>query len=280
MAGRKQADKYKQMFLRQTHSDDISMQVEFAIEFGDILVYFIAVFYAVIVLAVADLARRKMNWGSEFTRRIVHLFAGIAIWTVPYYPHPWVATLVALTFVVMLALANHERFSRFFEAMARPEDLEHGSVRGPLWYAVSITILTAAFTVTGYDNLYFIAAAAIHIMMFGDGMGAPIGIRYGTNSTRVIFGSKRSLQGCVAVFVFGFLGALLAFWFFGIVNYGIFVSGGNILWIQMMVLALIGACTATIVEAISPKGMDNILLPLITCVVILFAGMAMSLVTF
>jgi phytol kinase len=254
------------------------VQVEFAVEFTDIIVYFIAVIYAVIILTAADLARRKMNWGSEFTRRIVHLFAGIAIWTVPYYPHPWVATLVALTFVVMLALANHERFSKFFEAMARPEDLEHGSVRGPLWYSVSITILTAAFTFTGYDNLYFIAAAAIHIMMFGDGMSAPIGMRYGANSTRVIFGSKRSLPGSTAVFIFGFMGALLAFWFFGIVNYGVFVSGVNILWTQMVLLALAGAITATIVEAISPKGTDNILLPLITCIIMLFVGMIMGVV--
>jgi phytol kinase len=254
------------------------VQVEFAVEFTDIIVYFIAVIYAVIILTAADLARRKMNWGSEFTRRIVHLFAGIAIWTVPYYPHPWVATLVALTFVVMLALANHERFSKFFEAMARPEDLEHGSVRGPLWYSVSITILTAAFTFTGYDNLYFIAAAAIHIMMFGDGMSAPIGMRYGANSTRVIYGSKRSLPGSTAVFIFGFMGALLAFWFFGIVNYGVFVSGVNILWTQMVLLALAGAITATIVEAISPKGTDNILLPLITCIIMLFVGMIMGVV--
>jgi phytol kinase len=256
------------------------VQVEFAIEFTDIVVYFIAVIYAVIILIAADLARRKMNWGSEFTRRIVHLFAGIAIWTVPYYPHPWVATLVALTFVVMLALANHERFSKFFEAMARPEDLEHGSVRGPLWYAVSITILTAAFTFSGYDNLYFIAAAAIHIMMFGDGMSAPIGMRYGANSTRVIFGSNRSLPGSVAVLIFGFLGALLAFWFFGIVNYGVFVSGGNILWIQMVPLALVGAVTGTIVEAISPKGIDNILLPLTTCIIMLLFGMTIGVVVF
>jgi phytol kinase len=254
------------------------VQVEFAIEFTDIVVYFIAVVYAVIILTTADLARRKMNWGSEFTRRIVHLFAGIAVWTVPYYPHPWVATLVALTFVVMLALANHERFSKFFEAMARPEDLEHGSVRGPLLYAVSITILTAAFTFTGYDNLYFIAAAAIHIMMFGDGMSAPIGMRYGANSTRVIFGSKRSLPGSMAVFIFGFMGALLAFWFFGIVNYDVFVDGGNILWTQMVLLALVGAATATIVEAISPKGTDNILLPLTTCIILLFFGMTMGVV--
>ncbi|MHA2150140.1 MAG: hypothetical protein ACXAAN_15995, partial [Candidatus Thorarchaeota archaeon] len=100
------------------------MQVEFSIVLGDIIVYFIAVFYAVIILTIADIARKKRNLGSEVTRRIVHLFAGAAIWTVPYYPHPWVATLVALTFVIMLGLANTDRFSGFFAAMARPEDTE------------------------------------------------------------------------------------------------------------------------------------------------------------
>ncbi len=187
--------------------------------------------------------------------------------------------MVGLTFVIMLAVANHDRFSRFFAAMARPEDLDHGSVRGPFWYAVSITVLTAAFTFTGYERLYFVAAAAIHMMMFGDGMSAPIGIRYGKRSTRVIFGSKRSPQGTAAAFIFGFLGALLAFWIFGVINFGTFVLGNQILWAQMILLALVGAITATFVELISPKGTDNILLPLVSCVVMFFVGMALGIVS-
>ena len=256
------------------------MQVEFSIVLGDIIVYFIAVVYAVIVLTIADIARKKRNLGSEVTRRIVHLFAGAAIWTVPFYPHPWVATLVALTFVIMFILANTDRFSGFFAAMARPEDLEHNSVRGPLWYAVSITILTALFTFTGYHELYFIAGAAIHIMMFGDGMSAPIGMKYGQNSTRVIFGSNRSTPGTLAVFVFGFLGALLAFWWFGIFSLvdPVFVTGGNILWFEMIVLALVGAITGTLVELVSPKGTDNITLPMITCLVMFLFAMQLGLV--
>ncbi len=255
------------------------MQVEFSIVLEDIIVYFIAVFYAVIILTVADITRKKRNLGSEVTRRIVHLFAGAAIWTVPYYPHPWVATLVALTFVIMLALANTERFSGFFAAMARPEDLEHNSVRGPFWYAVSITILTGIFTFTGYHELYFIPAAAIHIMMFGDGMSAPIGMKYGRTTTRVIFGSNRSVPGTLAVFIFGFFGSLLAFWWFGIFSLAnpVFIVGGNILWFEMIVLALVGATTATLVEFVSPKGTDNITLPLITCLVIFLAAFAMGL---
>jgi phytol kinase len=252
------------------------MQVEFAITMEDIIVFFIAIIYAVIILTIADLGRRKLNLGSDFTRKIVHLFAGAAIWTVPYYPHPWVATFVALTFVIMLLLANTERFGRFFAAMARPEDLEHGSVRGPLWYAVSITILTAIFTFTGYDQYYFIAGGAIMIMMLGDGMSAPIGMKYGSNHTRVIFGSKRSIEGCLGLFIFGFIGAMVAFWWFGIFSLTVFTAGVG--YIDMTLLALIGALTATIVELVSPKGTDNITLPMITSIVMLLVAMQMGLV--
>ncbi|KXH73455.1 MAG: hypothetical protein AM326_10660 [Candidatus Thorarchaeota archaeon SMTZ-45] len=256
------------------------MQVDFSIVLGDIIVYFIALFYAVIILTIADITRKKLNLGTEVTRRIIHLFAGAAIWTVPFFPHPWVATLVALTFVIMLGLANTDRFGSYFAAMARPEDLEHNSVRGPFWYAVSITVLTAIFTFTGYHEFYFIPAAAIHIMMFGDGMSAPIGMKYGKNSTRVIFGSNRSLPGTLAVFVFGFLGTLLAFWWFGIFSLSdpVFIISGNILWFEMLTLALIGASTATLVELVSPKGTDNITLPLITCLVMFLFALQLELI--
>ena len=252
------------------------MQVEFTIVLEDVIVFFIAVIYAVIILTIADVARRKMNLGSNFTRKIVHLFAGAAIWTVPFYPHPWVASFVALTFVIMLALANTERFGRFFAAMARPEDLEHGSVRGPFWYAVSITILTVIFTFSGYDELYFIAGAAIMMMMLGDGMSAPIGMKYGANHTREIFGSKRSLEGCLGLFVFGFIGAIIGFWWFGIFAVTVFTPGAG--YVNMILLALFGAITATIVELVSPKGTDNVTLPMISTIVIFLVAIQMGLV--
>jgi phytol kinase len=254
------------------------LQVEFAIVFEDIIVFFIAVLYAVIILTIADLGRRKLNLHSDFTRKIIHLFAGAAIWTVPYYPHPWVATFVALLFVIMLGVANTDRFGRFFAAMARPEDLENCSVRGPFWYAVSITILTAIFTFSGYAEIYFIAGGAIMIMMLGDGMSAPIGMKYGANHTKIIFGSKRSIQGSLGLFLFGFLGALIAFWWFGIFSLPVPVFTPGAGYISMVILAFIGALTATIVELISPKGTDNVSLPMISCVVMLLVAIQMGII--
>ncbi len=253
-------------------------QVELVIQTGDIVVYFIALFYVLIVLTAGDLLRRRLNLKPDFTRKVIHLFAGAAIWTVPYYPHPWMATLVAFTFVVFLVIAGAERFSRYFEAMARPEDLEHGSIRGPLWYAVSITVLTGLFTFTGLEQIYFVPAAAIHIMMFGDGLSAPIGMKYGQRYRRVIFGSERSLHGSLALFVFGLLGTLIAFWFFGIFNYGTLVGSSGILWSQMITLALTGAASATLIELVSPKGSDNVTVPFLTTVVMLIVGAWLGLV--
>jgi len=96
----------------------------------------------------------------------------------------------------------------------------------------------------------------------------------------VIFGSNRSKPGTLAVFVFGFLGALLAFWWFGIFSLvdPVFVTGGNILWFEMIVLALVGAITGTLVELVSPKGTDNITLPMITCLVMFLFAMQLGLV--
>ncbi|MHA1246283.1 MAG: diacylglycerol/polyprenol kinase family protein [Candidatus Thorarchaeota archaeon] len=255
------------------------MQLDINVLMGDIVVYFIALLYVLAVLTIGDFLRRKMNLGSDFTRKVIHLFAGASVWTVPYYPHPWVATLVAFTFVVFLVLAGTDRFSRYFEAMARPEDLEHGSVRGPFWYAVSITLITGIFTFTGYERIYFVGAAAIHIMMLGDGMSAPIGMRYGKNHTRVIFGSNRSLHGSLALFAFGFLGCVISFWFFGIAHYGAFVSGGQILWTPLLIMSLVGATSATLIELVSPKGTDNTTVPLLTTVILFVTGMLLGVVT-
>lgn len=252
---------------------------DFGIDMNDIIVFSLAILYALMVLVIADIGRRKFNLGSEFTRRIVHLFAGLAIWSVPYYTHPWLASLVGLLFVLLLILANQERFSKFFEAMARPEDLEHGSVRGPLWYAVSITILTVTFTFTGNAQLYCFAAAGIHLMMFGDGMSAPIGMKYGQNHCYNIFGSKRSIHGCLSLFIFGTLGAFVALWFFGVVNYGIFVSGTTVLLFDLALISLVGGISAMLIELVSPKGTDNTSVPLLTTLLMLILAIALGIIS-
>jgi len=109
-------------------------------------------------------------------------------------------------------------------------------------------------------------------------MSAPIGMKYGANHTKVIFGSKRSIQGSLALFIFGFLGALIVFWWFGIfsMTVPIFTPGAG--YTNMIILAFVGALTATVVELISPKGTDNVTLPMISCIVMFLVALQMGLV--
>ena len=46
----------------------------------------------------------------------------------------------------------------------------------------------------------------------------------------------------------------------------------------MVILALIGAITATLVELVSPKGTDNITLPMISCLVMFLVAIPMGLI--
>jgi dolichol kinase len=69
---------------------------------------------------------------------------------------------------------------------------------------------------------------------------------------------------------------MVAFWWFGIFSLTVFTAGVG--YIDMTLLALIGALTATIVELVSPKGTDNITLPMITSIVMLLVAMQMGLV--
>jgi phytol kinase len=110
----------------------------------------------------------------------------------------------------------------------------------------------------------------------GDGMSAPIGMKYGVNHTKEIFGSKRSLEGCLGLFIFGFIGAIIAFWWFGIFSLTVFTPDAG--YIYMILLALVGAITATIVELISPKGTDNITLPMISTVVMFLVALQIGLI--
>ncbi|HUX98243.1 MAG TPA: hypothetical protein VMV49_01700, partial [Candidatus Deferrimicrobium sp.] len=73
---------------------------------NDFLVFGIAYLYVIIVLLVGEVLRKKFEKTSEFTRKIIHIFAGFSVYTVLFFDHPWIANIVALTFVILLYLAG------------------------------------------------------------------------------------------------------------------------------------------------------------------------------
>jgi len=125
---------------------------------------------------------------------------------------------------------------------------------GLVLYAVSYTILALVFSPQPY-----ILAAGIIPLAYGDAAASLVGQKFGRH-TYSIFG-KKSIEGSIAMFIVCFVGLSVSFLFF---SYFYTLPA-----VPFVLSALVVAGLATALEAITPKGLDNIVVPLCSAVVFL-----------
>lgn len=88
-------------------------------------------------------------------------------------------------------------------------------------------------------------------MGYGDGFAAIVGENYGKRKYK-IFGNEKSLEGSIAMFSFSFLVSMIILLFFlGAIS--------NIIRICFVIAVL-----ATLTEALTPYGFDNITVPIVS----------------
>ena len=127
---------------------------------------------------------------------------------------------------------------------------------GLVYYAGIWTILIFIFN----ENLW-IVGLAMAPMVYGDGFASLIGEKYGKNKFSLTKDIK-SLEGSLAMFIVTFILSYLILMYYSFLNYPI----GNINMIVIFIISLI----ATITEAISFKGLDNLTVPSITAILYFF----------
>ncbi|MCF8435338.1 MAG: SEC59/DGK1/VTE5 family protein [Ignavibacteriales bacterium] len=210
----------------------------------NILVSLLSVVYVFAVVAIMDRAVRS-GLPQDISRKIVHICAGswLIFW---YFFDPDVTSryfniLPAVIWFILLLLKG------FF---AKPDDeavktmTRYGDKRellkGPLYFTLIMMSM---------GLFYFNTEKAIYAMGFlgwGDGMAPIIGTRFGKNKYR--FFTEKSLEGSLSFFIAGSIGTLFFSWFL----LGHF---------DLTKILLIGA-GLTIIEALSPKDLDNIIIPI------------------
>ncbi len=106
-------------------------------------------------------------------------------------------------------------------------------------------------------------------MYLGDGIAPIIGARYGRHQY-MVGKSTRSLEGSIAVFFASFVGAWICW-----VVLDFYSTGGFPIFnlVQIAILGLICALTATLIEGVSPAGFDNVTVPLLTAVIIFLCAL-------
>lgn len=133
-----------------------------------------------------------------------------------------------------------------------------GHGMGLVYYSLSWIILAYAFF-----NQKIIIAIGMLATAYGDGMASLIGSEFGERKFD-IGGGEKSVEGSLSMFVFTFISVSI------IIAYYAFMTGSVALKMGLATTILIISIISTLVEAATPKGLDNLSVPLTASILFWF----------
>ncbi|BAY19412.1 phosphatidate cytidylyltransferase [Anabaenopsis circularis NIES-21] len=215
--------------------------------------------YAMSLLALGEGLRRLFSVKPDLTRKVIHVGAGMWVFGVLLlFKHWQIGIIPFATFIFINYLLYRYRIIGAMDT----EDSSPGTV----YFAISVTILFGLFwrPDDSVDHVP-IAVAGIMAMTWGDALAALIGKRFGKHQYQ-IGSSVRSWEGSLAMFLASATAIFLVLLFLPsslISPLAVSIGAG-----KALLIALVSASFATLVEAISPHGTDNLGVPLVTAGVI------------
>jgi len=215
--------------------------------------------YALSLLALGEGLRRLFGIKPDLTRKLIHISAGMWVFGVLLlFKHWQIGIIPFATFIGVNYLLYRYRVIGAMDT----EDSSPGTV----YFAISVTLLFGLFwrPDSPVDHVS-IAVAGVMAMTWGDALAALIGKRFGKHQYQ-IGSSVRSWEGSLAMFLASAIVIFLVLLFLP----SSFLSplAMSVGVEKALLTALISAGFATLVEAISPHGTDNLSVPLVTVGVI------------
>jgi phytol kinase len=209
---------------------------------SDPIALLLAFVYVSVVLALGEGLRRGLNLSVEFTRKFVHVGVGMVSFLLVVLFQSWQFAIIPPLVFIFINYISYRR--QIFSGMETGEKGQLGTVYFPISFAIYLLWPFPALLV-----------ASLMPMTWGDAFAAIIGKRWGTHKFSVV-GQTRSVEGSLAMFAFSYAATFLALVVFG---QPIIVGIG---------LSLLTALVATLVEALSPMGIDNLTVPLVSALVL------------
>jgi phytol kinase len=217
-------------------------------DYTALLVSFVYVFA---IIGLGELWRHVGNRPPEFTRKFIHI--GVGMWvvgTVLLFDTWQFAIIPPIVFVFINAFSY---WRGTFQAM---ESGERGGL-GTIYFPISFAALIYVFW-----NQPVLLVASLMPMTWGDAMAAIIGGQYGHYHYR-IGNHTRSLEGSVAMLFWSWITTTLALFLMPFL-----LGGPSIEWLLALIYGAAVALACTIVEALSPWGLDNLTVPVIAAVIL------------
>jgi dolichol kinase len=204
--------------------------------------------YVFTMIGVAEGLRRWRGYSVEFTRKFIHIAVGMwAYGTVLLFERRTFAIIPPLAFVLINAFSY---WRGTFRSMETTDRKQLGTIYFPISFAAIIWFLW------GQPALL---VASLMPMTWGDALAAIVGQRVGVRFYRVADNS-RTLEGSLVMFVASTATTLAALL--------LLAAGGS--WGMLLLAATITGLAATVVEALSPWGIDNLTVPTVSAVMLVF----------
>jgi dolichol kinase len=169
---------------------------------------------------------------------------------VPFFTANIFPALVAAPFVAVTFLASpHSPFKSISSRLKTLSEItEEGHHLGLVFYTMSYTILAFFFA----DRTYILAVGILS-MAYGDSAASIIGEKYGKRKYKLM--STKSIEGSVAMFGASLISIMI--------SQIIFSALFSFSFFEILIPTLVTVMVVTLVESLSPRGIDNLTVPII-----------------
>jgi phytol kinase len=220
--------------------------------------------YILTVIFASGMMVKALKISRKASRKFLHVMVGNLSFIIPFYTFNTFPLnfpfFVAAPFIIVTFLASpHSPFKRISGCFKELSEItEEGHHLGLVFYSFSYTFLALFFASRPY-----LMAVGVLPMAYGDAAASAVGERWGRRRYKLL--SLKSLEGSAAMFIVTFTILMMSSFYFS--------SFSSPSTINNPFIFLIISLIASIVEALSPSGFDNLTVPLSSVLVYLhFTG--------
>lgn len=208
-----------------------------------------------LLLGFVELVYKRLKLPGELTRKLAHFSATLSTISFPYlFTDHWYVLALAIVFFLLLFLSRKSHHLRSIHDIAR---ISTGS------YLLPVAIYVSFLIAYRLDD-WFLFILPMMILAVSDPVAGLLGLNInGYNHEIVLFGRRmrKTWLGSSSFFISALMLSLFAFYYhrqqFDLQAFGLSVLVG---------------LTATLAELLSPKGTDNLMIPLSVILVLILTG--------
>lgn len=216
-----------------------------------LLLLFLGIF---LLIFISEIIRKKLNWGQQATRKVVHISVGLLMLLTPIFLE---TSLPLLSIAAFFTLFNYIAIRKqLLPGMHISRD-NLGTVYYPFSFLVLVLLFWAQYKV--------IVIASVMVMAIGDAAAAIVGEALSKSHRYRLIQDEKSFEGSATMLLVSAAAIFITFLFF---PSQIGALSNN--YLLLYGISFLTALVATAGEALGNRGNDNLIVPLLTGAVLYF----------